>query len=186
MKTYLSIDLDYWSYSTEQSAVRCFDRVFSLGLPIYVAPYHHQLLTHMNESACDTLINVDFHSDLCDLHDPPHDLLNEGTWGNFVSWQKNGRFIWRYPSGPRVHDGYCHARLNPFTKNASGWKKTEMKKGLSDLPWDSVQAIGVCLSKYWLGSAPITPVTNRLGITHWRYIPNKEQINLTPFYWTAA
>jgi hypothetical protein len=85
MRVYLSIDLDYFCRGRKQQCDAFFKKVYALRLPIHVACEHHHLLDTM-EGDFDTLINVDFHSDLCDTPAEgwvPEDL-NEGTWGNFV------------------------------------------------------------------------------------------------------
>jgi hypothetical protein len=194
MKAYLSIDLDYWSHSTERSALHFFDRVFALNMPIWVAPFHDQLLPHIEQSDCNTLINVDFHSDLAELALPAKDMLvgglNEGTWGNYVSWKDKGKFIWRYPDHNRIRDGYCHEYpgYDPFKNPCyAGWRATSMLQGLSSLPWRSIRAVGVCLSAYWLRGAPIQKITDRLQISQWRKLPERlHRRSLHPFLWVAA
>jgi hypothetical protein len=199
---YLSIDLDFWRYhTTERSAIRFFDRVFALKLPIFVAPFHDQLLSHIDESGCNVLINVDAHSDLGNMPLPGVDMplrhLTEGSWGNFISWKATGKFIWRYPDQRRVFDGYCHDQPwgNPEddTRNPllhpelAGWRQTSMRHGLSGLPWKSIRAVGVCLSAYWLGGAPIHRITDRLRISQWRRLPERlQRRTLRPFLWAAA
>jgi len=95
MKTYLSIDLDYWNGLRKRSIDAFFKHVFRLGLPIWVAPFHDQLLPHINQHDCNCLVNVDYHSDISDYE--PRLRLTEGTWANFVKWKRKGTFIWRYP-----------------------------------------------------------------------------------------
>ena len=167
MRVYLSIDLDYWCLKGSPDAF--FRRVFKLGLPIFVAPFHDQLLHYIDGSDCDTLINVDYHADLIDM---PNcwdiERLTEGTWGNFIAWKETGRFIWRYPSEVHRTAGYCHGNSNPFTDpTCCGWHSTRMREGLTAIPWKKIEAVGVCLSTAWLKRAPITPVVDRLGIKRW-------------------
>ncbi len=192
MKAYLSIDLDYWSHSTERSALHFFDRVFSLNMPIWVAPFHDQLLPHIEAVDCNTIINVDFHSDLADLALPAEDMLlaqlNEGTWGNFISWKAKGKFVWRYPDKKRVRDGCCYDSYDPFKNPVyAGWGSAVMKQGLSDLPWKSIRGVGVCLSSYWLRGAPVKQITDKLRISQWRRLPERlHRRSLHPFLWVAA
>jgi hypothetical protein len=172
MKAYLSIDLDYWSHSrnARRSCTDFFKRVWELKLPIYVAMFHHHLLPHINASGCDTCINVDYHSDLADLHADRVLNFNEGTWGNFVDWRLDGTFIWRFPLERCLHSstGFCHQFLDPFLTQVSGWKVTERTLRLARMPWSNIKAIGVSVSPDWLGDlkALSEPLT-RLQIRHW-------------------
>ncbi len=191
MKTFLSVDLDFWSASTERSLIGFFGHVFSLNLPIFVAPFHDQLLNHIDDHPCDQLINVDFHSDIVELAAPAEDLdleeLGEGNWANFVTWKQTGHFVWRYPREDRIHDGYTHSLYNPFKGDHSGWRSTRMVRGLGRLPWASIRAIGVCLSSNWLNGAPVRPITERLGIGRWAMMDVWTQKAMAkPFLWSAA
>ena len=171
MKTYLSIDLDYWNGLRRRSIDIFFKHVFQLGLPIWVAPFHDQLLPHINQHDCDTLINVDYHSDISD-YEPRRLPLTGGTWANFVKWKKHGTFIWRYPQAECLsHDGgYCHLHKNPF-KNAAcaRWGECLNRAGLRGIPWHTVKAVGVSLSAFWINrrNNPLLPITRVLGIDHW-------------------
>jgi hypothetical protein len=199
LNAYLSIDLDYWRYEIDARRVnRFFDRVFGLGLPIFVAALHDQLLPEIDKSGCDTIINVDAHSDLADLPEPGVDMLldklNEGTWGNFISWKARGRFIWRYPDKRHIFSGFCHEgrfegdETNPLVHpELAGWRSTAMQHGLGKLPWRSLRAVGVSLSAYWVGAAPIQAVTDRLRISQWRRLPERlHRQTLRPFLWTPT
>lgn len=156
MRAYLSIDLDYWcKFTTPHSARAFFQRVWKLRLPIMVALHHHHLLDDINKRAqdLDTVINVDFHSDIADdIRDTAMEL-NEGTWANFVHFRGDGTFIWRYPEEECLDDrhGYCHEGVNPFDEpSVAGWKRARKMQGLARMPWKSIEAVGVCLSPYWL------------------------------------
>jgi len=171
MGTYLSIDLDYWRFHyASVGCTRFFQRVWRLGLPIYVTIHHHYLIPHIDESGCERIVNVDWHSDLAESPNPISDRLNEGVWGNYVSWRKEGWFDWRYPSeqctesGPRR--GYCHDEINPFfDPSVAEWHKATKRLGLSGLPWGEINAVGVCLSPAWIGGRGVLhePIT-RLGL----------------------
>jgi hypothetical protein len=161
MKAYLSIDLDYWRASSRQTpVVNFFKKVFAMGLPIMVALHHHHLVRDINSKVqdFDTLINVDYHSDLSDENFKglgPLEL-EEGTWANFIHFRGDGHFIWRYPILECLQwgegaSGYCHRRMNPFVdQDVSGWEHTTMIHGVAHLPWNKIGAIGVCLSPGWL------------------------------------
>lgn len=172
MNVYLSIDLDYWCRSQKRTCDAFFKKVYALHLPIHVAREHHHLLDVINSSRCDTLINVDWHSDLCDSPEDGWTLadFNDGTWGNFVSWRHKGTFIWRYPRSTclSLHVGYCHDDDNPFEMPVSGWMATRKRRGVADIPWDSVKSVGVCLSPTWIGKESVIqePIT-RLEMQEW-------------------
>ena len=100
MATYLSIDLDFWCHCHRRRRVDSFfKKVYALGLPIYTVSLHHHLLKHINKSKYDQIINVDYHSDLCDLATAEDTrrgyvlFLDEGSWANFVNHRTH--FIWR-------------------------------------------------------------------------------------------
>jgi len=151
MRVYLSIDLDYWKAEhSPKAATRFFRRLFGeLDLPIMTAFHHHHLVPHINSVKPDTVINIDFHSDIADKHDGPP--LEEGNWANFVDCQ--GTFIWRYPRDSCLthHTGYCHGRQqNPFETNCTNWARVKKTRGLARIPWSSIVGVGVCLSPEWL------------------------------------
>ncbi len=172
MNVYLSVDLDYWRRQRDpKSCTAFFQEVWKLGLPICVAMYHHHLLPHMNGQDCDTLVNVDYHSDIVDP-DPGRALdFTEGSWANFVDWRYSSRFIWRYPLPEclGVGRGYCHEKRNPFDKpGIAGWNYAQKRLGLYGIPWRHIKAVGVCLSPDWLGhtDALVEPL-NKLRLTRW-------------------
>lgn len=163
MNVYLSIDLDFWCReTTPHAATRFFRRLLShFGRPIMVALHHHHLVDHINGvKGLDTVINLDFHSDLVDeLGDTL--TLKEGNWVNFINFQnfrfKQGTYIWRYPDKKCLDQdtGYCHIMDNPFAQGlreerCTSWAHVKKKKGLARIPWDSIREVGVCLSPEWL------------------------------------
>ncbi len=167
MKTYLSIDLDYWHRSTKHACTRFFQKVWQLKLPIYVAMYHHHLLPHINANEADQLLNIDHHSDLVNLDGSVLDF-NEGTWGNFVDWRLSGLFHWRYP---QTGGQDCHVGDDPFTKSSfrvCRWGQTKKQAGVRNIPWKSIVAVGVCLSPDYIGKRIIIaePIT-KLRIEKW-------------------
>ena len=159
MKAYLSIDLDYWrKHTNPRSCTDFFHEVWKLKLPVYTCLYHHHLLPHVNAQDCDTIINVDYHSDLADLE--PNDILdfNEGTWGNFLDARAQGTFVWRYPNPAclKIGEGYCHSTRNPFADaSVAQWFLTRKRLGLWGLPWAKITAVGVTLSPDWLGNLQV-------------------------------
>jgi len=169
MNTYLSIDLDYWVNCHRRRDVDLFfKKVYALGLPIFTAPFHDQLLEHINLSKYDQIINVDYHSDICD--DGAELTLTEGTWANYVNHRDT--YVWRHPDegclSPRV--GYCHDTTNPFEHpEAAHWQRASCQHGLRGIPWKNITAVGVCLSKYWLNGNynPLSNVLTTFGMDGW-------------------
>jgi hypothetical protein len=185
VKTYLSIDLDFWNGLGWRSIEGFFKHVFDLRLPIFVAPFHDQLLPHINQHPCNTLINVDYHSDIAD--DDGSLICEEGTWANFVEWKHDGTFIWRYSDSicPTPNEGYCHDRINPFKHPCvSGWGRCRKRQGWSAIPWHTIKAIGVCLSIYWIEKwrNPFAPIAETLGMREWLMMDSTEQrLGAKPF-----
>jgi len=162
MNVYLSIDLDFWCDEiTPYSATRFFRRLLShFGRPIMVALHHHHLVDHINSvTGLDTVINLDYHSDLMDeLGDSL--TLEESNWANFINFQnfrfKRGTYVWRYPDEKCLDQdtGYCHRVDNPFEERCTGWAHVKKKEGLARIPWDCIREVGVCLSPKWLLDNP--------------------------------
>jgi hypothetical protein len=159
VKTYLSIDLDYWRRDFDREpwhAKRFFKRVWLLGLPIRVALHHHHLIRDINRiKDLDKVVNVDYHSDIVEEHeDYPHLELTEGTWANYVEHRRNMIFEWRYPSEECLDcgTGYCHTYRNPFEEDCTPWWSVRKKEGVARIPWSEICAVGVCLSPGWLDS----------------------------------
>lgn len=167
MRAYLSIDLDYWRLDSKTCDVKCFfRRVFELGLPICVALHHHHLLDDINDRRLDTLVNVDYHSDIVDEFVE----LSEGNWANFVQFKKHGTFVWRYPNKKCLNKdaGYCHDKKNPFTRKCSGWHHVKKKEGIARISWSKISAVGVCLSPAWLGDPSIVgEIIETLELMEW-------------------
>ncbi len=148
MKTYLSIDLDYFN-GRDESLVTFFDKVLRQYITPKIVRYHHELLPHIDASGCTKLINIDFHSDLCESCYE----LNEGTWVNYVRWRTKGLYEWRYPVKEPDESNYCHALINPFTTE-SEWKEVKLKQGLA-ISRRGIREIGVCLSPDWVQRRPV-------------------------------
>lgn len=122
MKTYLSVDLDFWNYyGKNQFNKSFFYKILTSDIPKLLVDEHHKLLPHINNFNFDEVINLDYHSDMADnLHifddnhrakklfaTPPR--LNCGVWGNHVKNRKNSTFIWKHPHKDKVlWRGGCH------------------------------------------------------------------------------
>jgi len=167
---YLSIDLDYWCDKKDpnKSAYNFLKEIAKLNKEIVVVNSHERLVEHINDSKCNTLINVDYHSDLADGFYKNKYLVKtkigeevpfqEGTWGNFIKWQKHGTFVWVYPSFSKCvkfEAGLCHfGDEDPFVKKCTNWNNTKRyafcKNILKDNIYSKIKAIGICTSACWL------------------------------------
>lgn len=169
MQTYLSIDLDFWNQGRKSFPhMRKFlrqakDSVSSKNL--LIVDSHEELLPHVNESGCDNLINVDWHSDISNRFDPTRREkawkdLNCGTWVTFVKFRRTGMFTWIHPykATERSARGYCHyphtPKHNPFVNpTLGGWNALQERKHRHPealIDWWSVHAVGICFSYDWV------------------------------------
>jgi hypothetical protein len=162
-KIYLSIDLDYWNIF-DSLDIKLFEEICKLPVSKKLVVEHHLLLPHINKFSkkFNTLINVDYHSDLAsrewcsDGKEFDKLDLNEGTWGNFIKNSVGKIFIWSPPSRKiccRSNEGYCHGygRPNPFhvqNSKTNSWKHTYIRtKKIPDL--SKCVAVGITLSPGW-------------------------------------
>lgn len=161
-RIYLSIDIDYWSHFQRsyrnKSMTRILTNISHLKVPMYYKEEHHELIDHMNHFDYDTLINMDWHSDLVNgiANENLHDF-NCGTWVNYIKPEvrESGSYVWIYPDFDCLSfdQGYCHdiAGPDPFKKKClkvCGWKYTHLRMyRLSPEIWKRVIAIGICRSR---------------------------------------
>jgi len=157
MGIYLSVDLDYWK--TGRHPEYFLKRLIALHKPMLIKQDHHELLRHMNSFSYDCLMNIDWHSDLCE-NVPNIPSLECGTWGNHIRERNRKHFLWVYPASSCVEgpdnsssSGYCnmYAKLNPFLvrkpHSICGWEKvSKRKKFITEEELSQVIAIGICLS----------------------------------------
>lgn len=158
MKTYFSFDLDYFNF--HGGKLKPFvDRAYSYleeirhfvakaRIPIVAVMNHQQMLPHVDASRCDTLLNVDTHSDLCESDVVE---LNCGTWVAYVKWRKQGTFTWWH--GYDVSAGDCGTynlfsdRRKMVHKGMTDWKVANhiRCKQVPKLTSD-IRSVGICLS----------------------------------------
>jgi hypothetical protein len=178
LNVYLSIDLDYWRHAHERWYVLDFfrkvqARVKTAKLPVTVAFYHHHLVDDINAwcQQLNRVINVDYHSDIVDEVRGADLRFNEGSWANFIHFRGDGTFEWRYPDSKCLStgEGYCHEQKNPFLKpEVAGWKRTVKRRGLGNIPWDDIFAVGIVLSPDWIGNVDIIyPILEGLQLFEW-------------------
>ena len=161
MKTYLSIDIDFWEDLSEDRLQKDLQRLVNelnkRQIPIVAVMNHQQLLPLVSDSSARRLVNVDQHSDLADT---TVEKLDCGTWVSYVSWRKKGEYVWI-----RRHSldaGECNGGDPIFRerggvdKTLSDWKKLSTKRvrylpPLKEL-LKGVVAAGICLSPSFIPS----------------------------------
>ena len=156
MKSYLSVDLDYWGMSDAPTAVRFINKILSLNKPISVYKSHESILKDLNKYKVDHLYQIDFHSDIVEAYDEEYDIvLEEGTWANYYHWRRDCTFEWRYPSTERCftqRGGRCDlSQYNdqPWPRREFPYKKIIRRQGLHYIQWQTVRAIGFAISPTW-------------------------------------
>lgn len=174
-KIYLSIDLDFWNHRERSfphefrflTQVAKIAKTLDKGCFVMVDS-HEELLPYVNKSGCNTLINVDFHSDLSNRFDSDkkqkyavcgkREHLNCGNWVTYVDFKDTGEFIWIHPhSGKNIYSGFCHYpesnRHNPFVRPyLAGWenaRKIRDSHPENIIDWKSVTHIGFSVSHDW-------------------------------------
>ena len=142
MKTYLSIDLDFWNTRKIKECRDFMKKVKDTGIPIKIVDDHADLLPFINHRKYDCIINIDYHSDISnnayhtkgrrfpytyfdEKHIKNHFVkignvflpkLNCGTWANWIN-HKNS-FIWIHPFDVDFDLALCHVprkdKFSPF------------------------------------------------------------------------
>jgi len=158
MKSFLSIDLDYWGLQEigyKKSIIKFLDTIIKLNKPINIFESHEEILPFLNQFKVNHLYQIDFHSDICE--DFPDIELNEGTWVNYYKYKENCTFEWRYPDIERCYNegwgrcdssqdaGYCA----PWPSNLFPYKRIIREQGLDNINFDSIIAIGIATSRWW-------------------------------------
>lgn len=156
MRAYLSIDLDFWN--RRNFPEEYLNHLMATGIPVTVASQHHHLVPHIRQFDFDTLINLDYHSDVADREEGMRGKFSRqvglqcGTWVNHIPG-KDKHYIWSYPFASCFNGaGTCHDFYNPFIDDNSekicGWTKVSHR-----LLWYprycDVVAAGIAISKGW-------------------------------------
>jgi hypothetical protein len=151
MRTYLSIDLDYWHEC--RKAISFLSKVAQLDVPMIIVSHHDMLVDHINKSGCRHLINVDYHDDIVGYNkDGTLISLEEGSWVSHVRWAGSGVYEWRHPHHShisRLINGVCDDLLETNTHNNHPWKEVIIKRGLDAIPLEQVRLVGFCVSVDW-------------------------------------
>lgn len=160
MKTYLSIDIDFWNDEDPWVLWRDLNKIILRAyesrpfIPVHAVMNHQQLTPLVSKSGAKKLVNIDMHSDLADTNVRYFEC---GTWVSYVDWRKKGEYLWIYRHD--LDDGECNGD-NPIfhcdnraRQKISDWKKVACKR-VQQLPpmkqiLDGVIQIGISLSPSW-------------------------------------
>jgi len=172
-KAYLSIDLDFWMNEvSQQKANKFFGKVFALDVPKLFVIEHEELLEDINKSKAEILYNLDYHSDICsDRQLGSWEDAEDGTWVNFVSWSKKGKYIWICPDVEECYDltsGTCHGEeeYDPFKyPTEHSWNSLYVTQRLKTIDWRRVTHVGICLSPCYARANTIKNITKKLGLS---------------------
>lgn len=172
--THISIDLDYFLYEyikpqnsdrLEKECNAVLRYVFSSRKPVKVYRYHHHILTDLNQVKYDTIINIDYHSDLSRTSEALETGLEEGNWANFYVHKADSTFLWVYPDHFYcVVQGYgrCDKMPHPFVGEPfstedypampveeMGWKTVVThERGINHFI-KKADTYSICLSEDW-------------------------------------
>ena len=183
IRPFVSVDLDYWKDSRfGADSVRFLDTLVKLAAannrPMSGVVEHHFSLAYCDAAPGDGLVNIDFHSDLCDFDNWQTCVckreetlkslsLNCGTWVNHVAWANSGPFAWFYPedrcflsdSGPgggRCEWDFAAGVWEPEKADVwqflCGWGDLRHGCGLPVLR--DLSGLSICLSPDYLQDAP--------------------------------
>ena len=189
---FLSIDLDYWdciswdNYTNYKPLIKrnlLFNYLIKNNIPVSIYLTHDKMLRQINESKCETIINIDFHSDLTSIEFRGD--LSEGNIFSYVSNRKNKTYIWLMPYyrvGILDGDGRCdnpRYEGNVFLERNWVYKKQIKTTNPNILKLEKIKEVGVCISPDWINDSRsflmdvIYPLSNN-KIKQWI---NKDEIS---------
>ena len=200
---YLSVDLDFWIGKVE-SPVVFFDHLLDTVKDVSIVVEHQDLIPHASQFDFDTLVNIDYHSDVtevgCTNPDEEKTLsdIDCGEWVNFVPGRSQKQHLWICPK-IECHDGsnnsdtygLCNAdhRLNPFaTKNAmTGWRshkvavrRPSINSNISNLLFRAVDkeysivAAGIAISPDFSRLSHIEWMDRYMHSRHLKFLQNNQ------------
>jgi hypothetical protein len=157
-KIYLSIDIDFWRTPkvAQASLIQLFDKL-PTDIDRVAVMNHQQLEKFVSKSNARTLINIDTHSDLSEASTTD---FNCGTWVAYVSWRKEGKYIW-YRGHNDTDVGSCNSG-KPWMEGTDWLSyKTAFRKQSFDfsskLDISNVVGVGLCLSPSYNGDGCSAP-----------------------------
>jgi hypothetical protein len=188
MRTYLSIDIDYWHSfgpKTLDQLKRVMQKGKDRGIPIIAVMNHQQMLREVNESNADKLINIDEHSDLTESAVKE---LTCGSWVSYVRWRRSAEYLW--VRNRSDYNGSCNWNLRGFRRcSKRGWcigsdwgiVNTENPgRGLDLMKYTQwCVGIGLCLSPDWCseqGEEVFYDLVNEFGIPYRKGRRNEDSL----------
>jgi hypothetical protein len=169
MKTYLSIDLDFW-FDPTRAREQLILLMQRLGKrPITAVMNHQQMLAAVNASNAQRLINIDAHSDLAESSVMK---LNCGTWISYVKWRTEGAYIWIRPDAG-FHNS-CNGDDRAIWNAGTDWKYSVSRHisrrnlKLTTYLHDCVE-VGICMSPAYAPSEVVEvfrEIVDRYGIPY--------------------
>jgi hypothetical protein len=168
-KTYLSVDLDFWIDPT-RAREQLYRLMQHIGKRSIIAVMNHQqMLAYVNASGAKRLINIDAHSDLAESSVRKRDC---GTWISYVTWRKQGEYIWIRPDAS--FQGSCNGDDRAIWNNDTDWKYSVSRyisrKNLKLTTYlhDCV-GVGLCMSPAYASSEVVEvfrEIVDRYGIPY--------------------
>jgi len=173
MRTYVSIDLDFFNGMSPDVVESTLDNFFASALrrrvPMVAVMNHQQLTRFVDESCAKKLINIDMHADIVDSDVQE---FNCGTWISFVRWRHRGHYHWVHRHS--VGDGECSwadpifmgLHNQPRTRgHITDWKRVSRRKVVG-FPYSrtllsNCVSVGFVLSPYYV-DAELEPVFRTL------------------------
>lgn len=162
MKTYCSIDLDYWLgpdhlYTNHErppidSFVSLMQKLGSVT-DRRLVDQHQFLLPHIEHTDSELILHIDYHQDIAfpTAHFKTV-AFNEGTFYYFLSNRETKEFVWYYPDKISLEQGLCVLKQDqPFSKKNQIFRSQTHKKGLpTDKLLKTVTSWGLAVSRDYL------------------------------------
>lgn len=166
MKSFLSLDIDYWNHCSSGDPDREFVR-FIQKVPLekfHIFESHEQILPLINEQKYDCVYNLDSHSDICGFGNEIEERIylhlnkaEDGSWASHVEWRDSGEYIWVVPTRARYEGhGKCEpdVKLDPFRasvkKKYKSWKDVTYRIGYKSVDFHTLNEGCIVLSPAWV------------------------------------
>jgi len=162
MKTFFSIDIDYWNRLSDHGLVaknlkKLSEACEKHNVKITAVTNHQQMLPLVNEFQPDQLINIDDHSDLADN---TVEKLECGTWISYVKNRNKSKYKWIHRcvsedgccNGGSVFKGLKRVNFKPYGNKIEWAKVVNEQTDKVDFDFDKiinkegVREVCVCMS----------------------------------------
>lgn len=158
MKTFLSVDLDYFACRPYRSApvheediTGFLKKIAKLNVPKTVVIDHHHMFADLYEHRPDKIVHVDYHSDLTRLD--PKLRFDEGTYFCFLPETEKIDYLWVLPD--RESCIYSDWGLCYYDEDGRAilpkdvFKTTKTRVGTRYIPWKEITFVSIALSPDW-------------------------------------